>query len=31
MKAGDCAGAEKYALDAANLELAKQVKDYCAK
>lgn len=31
IKGGDCAGAEQFALDAANLELAKQVKDYCAK
>lgn len=28
--AGDCAGAEAYALSVGNLVLAKQVKDYCA-
>ena len=29
--AGDCRGAERYALEAGNLVLAKQVKDYCTK
>lgn len=28
---GDCAGAEKYALEKGELELAGQVKDYCAR
>jgi hypothetical protein len=27
---GDCKGAEQYALSQSNLELAKQVKDYCS-
>lgn len=27
--AGDCAGAEAYALSVGNIVLAKQVKDYC--
>ena len=29
--AGDCAGAEKYALRAGNLALAQQVREYCQK
>jgi hypothetical protein len=29
--AGDCAGAEKYALKVGNLALAQQVRDYCHK
>jgi hypothetical protein len=29
--AGDCAGAEKFALKAGNLALAQQVRDYCQK
>lgn len=28
---GNCNGAEQYALSVSNLDLAKQVKDYCAK
>jgi hypothetical protein len=31
MAAGDCTGAEAYALKAGDLTLAKQVKDYCGK
>lgn len=29
--AGDCAGAETYALKQGNFALAQQVKDYCSK
>lgn len=29
--AGDCAGAERYALTVGNIPLAQQAKDYCAK
>jgi hypothetical protein len=28
---GDCPGAEQYALGAGNIELAREVKDYCAR
>lgn len=28
---GDCAGAERYALSAGNIALAKEVRDYCGK
>lgn len=28
---GDCSGAEQYALKKGNIELARQVRDYCAK